>query len=68
MFLPSQNEITKLLNKLREGNQRVVDELLPIVYHELRNLASAYLGRERSGHTLNTTALVNEAYLICWAG
>ena len=38
MSLPSQNEITKLLNMLREGNQRVVDELLPIVYHELLNL------------------------------
>lgn len=60
---PSQNEITQLLNRLRHGEQRVLDELVPVVYQELRNLASAYLRKERSGHTLSTTALVNEAYL-----
>ena len=40
-----------------------LDELMPIVYDELRGLAQKYLSRERSGHTLQTTALVHEAYL-----
>lgn len=58
-----QEEVTKLLLKLSNGDQSVVNELLPVVYEELRRLASNYLRRERSGHTLQPTALVHEAYL-----
>src|SRR5260370_31154535 len=45
------------------GGRAALDELVPLVYDELRGLASAYLARERHGHTLQTTALVHEAYL-----
>jgi RNA polymerase sigma factor (TIGR02999 family) len=56
-------EITQLLIKLSNGNRDVVDELLPLIYGELKRLANSYLRRERSGHTLQPTALVHEAYL-----
>jgi RNA polymerase sigma factor (TIGR02999 family) len=59
----AQPEITVLLADLSGGNRTVVDALLPLVYEELRRLASRQLRKERSGHTLNTTALVHEAYL-----
>jgi RNA polymerase sigma-70 factor, ECF subfamily len=55
--------ITQLLTKWSKGDQSALDELMPLVYEELRRLASAYLRRERAGHTLQPTALVNEAYL-----
>ncbi len=45
------------------GDRTALDRLMPLVYDELRRLAHRYLGRERAGHTLQTTALVNEAYL-----
>jgi len=57
------NEITRLLDDYAKGNRAVLDELLPLVYGELRRLAHSYLTRERSGMTLQTTALVHEAYL-----
>lgn len=56
-------DITGLLESLREGDRAVLDEILPKVYDELRRLARRELGRERDGHTLDTTALVHEAYL-----
>ena len=56
-------DITALLVDLQGGNRTVVDELLPYVYDELRNLARRQLRGERDGHTLNPTALVHEAYL-----
>ena len=56
-------DITALLEDLAGGNRTVVDALLPHVYEELRALARRHLRRERAGHTLNTTALVHEAYL-----
>ena len=56
------SEVTQLLIEWRNGDQAAVDKLMPVVYEELRRLASRYMGRERSGHTLQTTALVNEAY------
>jgi RNA polymerase sigma factor (TIGR02999 family) len=59
----SQHEVTKLLFRLTDGDGAVLDELLPLVYAELRRLASSYLRRERQGHTLQPTALVHEAYL-----
>jgi len=57
------HEITQLLAEWSEGNQAALDKLYPLVYNELRRLAHGYLRRERKGHTLQTTALINEAYL-----
>lgn len=58
-----QGEITRLLADYGEGNRDVLDQLLPLVYDELRGIAGAYLMRERAGHTLQPTALVHEAYM-----
>lgn len=55
--------ITQLLGEIREGRPQASDELLPIVYEELRKLARARMARERPGQTLQATALVHEAYL-----
>ena len=60
---PRQHEITELLAEWREGNQSALDELYPLVYNELHRLARRYMSRERKGHTLQTTALINEAYV-----
>src|SRR5258708_5486207 len=57
------HEITQLLAEWTDGNQGALDKLYPLVYNELRRLAHGYLRRERKGHTLETTALINEAYL-----
>jgi RNA polymerase sigma-70 factor, ECF subfamily len=57
------NALTRLLNAWTAGEQGAVDRLIPEVYEELRRLARSYLRRERPGHTLQTTALVNEAYI-----
>ncbi len=55
--------ITQLLIDWSTGDQAALDRLMPLVYDELRRLANNYLRRERQGHTLQPTALVNEAYL-----
>ena len=55
--------ITQLLYELKTGRQEVLNELLPLVYDQLRQLADSYLRRERENHTLQPTALVHEAYL-----
>jgi RNA polymerase sigma-70 factor (ECF subfamily) len=55
--------ITQLLTRWSSGDQAALDELIPIIYPDLRRLARAYMGRENSGHTLQTSALINEAYL-----
>ena len=55
--------MTALLHAWRAGDQKALDDLLPLVYDKLRRLASRYLRAERGGHTLQTTALVHEAYL-----
>jgi RNA polymerase sigma factor (TIGR02999 family) len=57
------NEITELLLAWGGGDKEALDELIPIVYDELHRLAHHQLADERAGHTLQTTALVNEAYL-----
>jgi ECF sigma factor len=57
------NNVTRLLHAWREGNLAARDELMPLVYDELRRRAAAHLRRERGGHTLQPTALVHEAYL-----
>lgn len=60
---PVDEEIARIRTELREADRRGVDELLPLIYDELRRLASGYLRDERCGHTLQTTALVHEAYV-----
>jgi RNA polymerase sigma-70 factor (ECF subfamily) len=61
--MQSNEGITELLIDWSKGDQAALDRLMPLVYDELRRLASNYLRRERAGHTLQPTALVNEAYL-----
>ena len=56
-------DITGLLRAWRAGDSHALDALLPLVYQELRGLAHQHLGRERHGHTLDTTSVVHEAYL-----
>ena len=56
-------EVTVLLNRLQGGDKQAEGELITCVYRELKTLAAAYMKRERSDHTLQPTALVNEAYL-----
>ena len=63
MSAEKTQEITQLLIKLSNGQRAVVDDLLPLIYDELRSLAANYLRRERVSHTLQPTALVHEAYL-----
>lgn len=64
----SPREITRLLVAWSDGDESALAELTPLVYGELHRLAHHYMGGERTGHTLQTTALVNEAYvrLIDW--
>jgi len=57
------HQVTQLLVAWGNGDRAALDELMPLVYDELRRLARHYMRRERPGHTLQTTALVNEAYL-----
>ncbi len=59
----NSQQITQLLNRWSNGDAEVLDNLMPLVYEELRRQASGYLRRERSNHTLQPTALINEAYL-----
>jgi len=56
-------DVTQILLRWSGGDQEAFDRLLPLVYDQLKKLAHARLGGERAGHTLNTTALVHEAYL-----
>ena len=57
------DDVTVLLRAWRDGNDAALEQLIPLVEAELRRLASHYMTRERRGHTLQTTALVNEAFL-----
>lgn len=57
------NEVTKILTAMERGEQHAADQLLPLVYHELRKLAAERLSREKPGQTLQPTVLVHEAYL-----
>ena len=59
---PSPQEVTQLLKNWGDGDQEALDKLMPLVYEELHRLAHRYMSRERDGHTLQTSALVNEAY------
>jgi RNA polymerase sigma factor (TIGR02999 family) len=66
--MSDRDNVTQLLARMSEGSPTAPDELLPLVYDDLRNLAHAYFGNEKSDHTLQATALVHEAYirLVNW--
>jgi RNA polymerase sigma factor (TIGR02999 family) len=62
MAAPSSQHVTQLLKAWSNGEQKALEELMPLVYNELHRLAHRYMDRERRGHTLQSTALVHEAY------
>lgn len=68
MGVEPTKEVTELLQKWSLGDREALEELTPLIYAELHRIARRYMNRERDGHTLQTTALVNEAYmrLIDW--
>src|SRR5262249_57130945 len=57
------SEVTRILSAIEQGESQAVEQLLPLVYNELRRLAAAQMAREKPGQTLDATALVHEAYL-----
>lgn len=61
--MSAPGEVTRLLTELRGGDRSAFDKLVPLVHDELRRLAASYMRREAPGHILQTTAVVNEAYL-----
>ena len=61
-------DVTKILERISAGEAGAADELVPVLYSELRSLAASYLRRERLDHTLQPTALVNEAYIRLFKG
>jgi RNA polymerase sigma factor (TIGR02999 family) len=61
--MPSAENVTKMLRDWRNGDQEALEQLIPVVYDELHRQAARYLRREHPGHTLQTTALIHEAYL-----
>lgn len=63
MTMPSSGEVTQLLIAWREGDQSALEHLTPLVYRELHRLARRCMRRERDGHTLQTSALVNEVFV-----
>ena len=63
MATPSASDITRLLGEWSDGDESALDELMPLVYQELRRIAGRYMRHESPGHTLQTSALINEAYL-----
>ena len=63
MEIGPSNRVTNLLTRWRSGDREALDALMPLVYEELRRLARYYLHLERPGHTLQSTALVHEAYV-----
>jgi len=69
----TRGQVTEILRRATGGDNSALDDVLPIVYDELRGMAASYLRNERSGHTLGPTALAHEAYLklrgrqhVCW--
>jgi len=62
-LMPMQRQVTELLREWSKGDQNALDELMPLVLDELRRLAHQHMRRERAGHVLQTSALINEAYL-----
>jgi len=74
MTIPASQNVTQMLLAWGEGDEAARDALIPVVYEQLRRIARQHLRRERSEHTLQTTALINEAYLklveqsVSWQG
>jgi RNA polymerase sigma factor (sigma-70 family) len=66
--MTAMDDITQIIGEIREGREQAVSRLLAVVYDELHRLAARKLARERPGHTLQTTALVHEAYLRLTGG
>ncbi|NNE99404.1 MAG: sigma-70 family RNA polymerase sigma factor [Pyrinomonadaceae bacterium] len=62
MSLDAPNEITQLLNEWSHGDELALEQLMPLVYEELRKMAKQYMRSQRVGHTLQPTALIHEAY------
>jgi RNA polymerase sigma factor (TIGR02999 family) len=60
---PSDHEVTQLLHEWGEGDQNALDRLLPLIYRELHKMAKRYMRRQNPQHTLQTTAVIHEAYL-----
>lgn len=63
MAEPVPAEVTQLLQQWSRGDSEALDDLIPLVYDELRRMAHGHMARERDGHTMQATALVNEVYL-----
>jgi RNA polymerase sigma factor (TIGR02999 family) len=63
IWVPPMNEVTRILSAIEQGDPHAADQLLPLVYEELRKLAAQKLAQEKPGQTLEATALVHEAYL-----
>ena len=61
--MPSNRDITALLEDLQAGDRSVIDAIIPLIYRDLHDRAHRFLQQERANHTINTTALVHEAYL-----
>ena len=61
--MSESHDLTELLNAWQEGDESALEELMPFVYDELHRLAGSYMSAEKSGHTLQATALVNEAFI-----
>jgi len=61
--LKAMNDVTRILSAIEQGDRQAAEQLLPLVYDELRKLAAARMAAEKPGHTLSATALVHEAYL-----
>ena len=66
--MPPAPEVTLILDRIARGDKGAVGQLFPLVYDELRRKARSYMGRERSNHTLQPTALVNEVYMAMMGG
>src|SRR5882724_8753693 len=63
MTAPDAGDVTRLLQSWSAGDKKALDDLVPLVYRELRRVAAAYIRRERKDHTLQATALVHEAWM-----
>jgi len=63
MKTPATSEVTRLLQACSDGDRAALDQLMPLIYDELKRVARRRLGAERRNHTLDSVGLVNEAYL-----
>src|SRR5205085_4169783 len=67
-MMTGMSDVTQLLDRIEQGDSRAADQLLPVIYDELRQLAAQKLAQEKPGYTLQATALVHEAYLRVASG